>query len=153
MKGLSRKIGQLLLEGAKGDGALVEVLRALRCLQADAVFHKVINTPIAVFPLVIPALPCFCINQVQGSSRGTVLPAQVRRYRSDVLLKASHVRKGTVADFLEDIPPPGFCDHLVGFVDMTAAVTLAAGRRCIQRELRKNFSVQCFHFRPPPVIP
>ena len=56
VQGFSRKIRKLLLEGAEGNGALVEVLGALRGLEAQAVLHKVVHPPVAVFAHMYPAL-------------------------------------------------------------------------------------------------
>ena len=153
VEGFRREGAQLLLEGAEGDGALVEILRALRCLKADAVFHEIVDPPVAVLPLVVPALPCFGGNQVQGAVGIVGLLAQVGGDGGDVLLQPCHIREGPVADLLEDVPPPGLGDHQIGFVDVSAAVALTADSRSIQPELLQNGFVQCFHLSFLPISP
>ena len=135
MQGLGRESRQLLLEGAEGNGALIEVLGSLRSLQADAALNEVVNPPVAVFALVVPGLPIHRGNQGQRPVGVGDLRMEVLGNGGDVLLEARHIRERPVGDFLQNVAAAGACDHQVGHINVAAAVALAGNRSAVQLKL------------------
>ena len=126
VKGFRRETAELLLEGAEGDGALIQILGAPGGLKADAPLNEIKYPPITVRAVMIPVLSIQGEHQRQGGIGVFQNPVEIPGDGCDVLLKTRHIREGPAADPLKNITFPVPCLHQIGFVDMAAAIAAAA---------------------------
>ena len=145
MEGGGGKAAQLLLESAKGNGALVEVLRTLGSLQTDAVLDEIVNPPVAVFLKVVPGLSVSGGDQRQRAVGIVDLGVQIRGDGGNIFLKLGGIVECLAADLLKNIAASGSCHHQVGFIDVTAAVALTGNGGGVQPELAQNVTKNFFH--------
>jgi len=95
--------------------------------------------------MVIPHGILHSGDQGQCAVRIINLGMQIFGNRSDILLKACHIRESPVADLLEDVAAAGGSHHKVGHIDMATAITLAGNGLGIQPELFQNMNKQRIH--------
>ena len=131
-EGLRRELGEKLLEGAEGHGTLIEVLRRLRRLEADAVLHEIVDA-VAAGPVLVIALSVQSRHQLHGASGVAGVLRRELRHGLDVLHQGGHV-KG-VADALENIAAAGGGDQQIRLIDVAAAIALQGEGRTLQREV------------------
>ena len=126
VEGFRRESAELLLEGAEGNGALVQIPGTLGGLKADAPLDEIKHPPVAVRAVMVPVLSIQGGNQGQSGIGIFQNSVEIPGNGSDVLLEPLHIRECPAADPLENIAfsVPGH--HQIGFIDMAAAVTAAA---------------------------
>ena len=149
VQGFSRKIRKLLLEGAEGNGALVEVLGALRGLEAQAVLHKVVHPPVAVFAHMYPALAFVRGDQRQSCPGIGGLAVQMLCDGLNILLQTGNIRESPVAELLQNIPPPGIRHGQVCLVDVPAAIAFTGNDLSLGLKMGEHFFQTWFHFFSP----
>ena len=136
---------QLLLEGAKCDGALVEVLGSLGSLQANGAFDEVINAPVGILFHVQVGFTIQGGDQGQGTVGVVDLGVQMTGNSGDVLLQTFNVGESAVADLLQNVAAAGLGDHQVSNVNVATAVAFAGNNGSIQLELIQNIDEHSFH--------
>ena len=129
------------------DSALVKVLRGLRRLQTDAVFHEVINPPVFTGIIPIEIRGVCCRHQVQTASGIRVLLRQKTRNGRDIPHQTGDIRESSPAEALQNISPAGIRDNEKCQIDMPLTVRgtgkgLAQQREVLQNSLHKRNSSQ-----------
>ena len=124
MQGFCGEAGQLLLEGAECDGALIEILGSLGGLQADGTLNEVINTPVGILLHMQVGFAVHSGDQGQGTVGIVDLGVQVTGNSGDVFLQTFNIGECAVADLLQNVAAAGLGDHQVS-VGMNNSVYLS----------------------------
>ena len=144
VEGLGREVTQLLLECAKSDGCLVEIIGGFCCFQTDTVLNEFINAPGFAIGCVVVVFPFGGGNQSQGTVLFGDLFVQVRGDSCDVILQSVNILESG-ADHLQGIAVTCFGDHQISLVYMTGAEWLADHRGTIQPEIGQNIRKKSIH--------
>ncbi len=134
MERLGGEIRQHPLKAAEGEGALIEVLRALGDLQADAVLHIVVDAPgfARLIPDPVPAVPGR--DQVKGLPWIAAAGGQEAGHRGHVAHQGGDVVERGAAEALQDIAPAAVGGHEIGLVDVSLAEALTGQRAALNGE-------------------
>ena len=128
------EIRKLLLEGAEGHGAFIEVVVRLRGLQAEAA-HKLIAAPIAAALVLVVVFTVGRGDKLQNLCRVVNLGADVLGHGDDVFHQLHGLFKHVGVDALENILFVLIGDDVEGIVDMSMSEILAAKRAALDLEM------------------
>ena len=138
IEGLGRKLVQHALKAAEGDGALVEILRTLGGLEAQAVLNEIIDAPVFALVVTVPQSAVHRRDKVQTPARIAALRGEKGGDGSNVSHQRGDIVKGRAADALKYVAARAIRHHQIGEIDVPLAVALAGEGTPLERELTQN---------------
>ena len=144
-QGMSREIGQHMLETAKGQSALIEILVTLRCIQAEA-SDEIVHPPILL--LFIQEIELIIIGGYEMQSHSGIFHtgAEEIRHSAYIFHNACGVFEYVLVDPLQNILRTGIGGKLIGIVDMPVAKFFAGNRLSVQlKRIGRLFDFQHLH--------
>ena len=117
---LGRELIEHILEVAESPGALVEILQALRALDADAVIHKAVDPPAAAVPVVVIAVPVQGVNVADHGHFALFPLGEIGADGCHVVHQGVDVGEHIPVDPLENIACSVVGGDEIGLVDMAA---------------------------------
>ena len=135
---LCREVPQGILEGAKALGALVEVRRRFRPLQADAVVHKAVDAPGPALAVVVIGLAVGGVNIADHGHPAALLLPQEGADGGHVVHQRVHIGEYIPVYPLEYVAAAGVGGDQEGLVDVAALDLADAGHLPVDGEMPGN---------------